>query len=524
MFDDAKARIYNAIHAGDADPRELCHLLDRASRGFLTKADFEASDHSWSSRFGLVASDISDLGWVLDFGADDRLAYGDFVEQLQESDYVANYGRSRRRTGPTEFAVSGPELEVTHSELADTLREHEINADQIALDLGAAFDVFIPWERIFEAMVDMGLRLNGPQARSLARINGTRGGTERGLTLREFDAAFPTAPRDVGAPDQEHVDEVISAMNLYGLDFREDVFMGAERVPSAAFRRKMCALLGPEVSNGAINALTLLVALGTEDMKGEDGSSMSPRAHQPYRLGEIHLKALQRRCAYGKTDRAECFARATREPLSTSLLRRAVDAAAASDGICELPHQGLTDSSVEQWLHSSSASNLRPRGLSDAGALVELDLSSNRIGCSGATAIARRLDGDRSLQRLSLANNRIGDAGAQSLALLIQGSQTLRLVDLAHNAIGERGVAALRRARAANPTNIVQLVFTESHDHRTANSPGPANAAISQSVQQKPKVPRTQAQTKLLPRSGAACTRPTLITTVSLGRRQQVQQ
>ena len=523
MFDDAKARVHSTVDAGEIDPHELCDLLDVSHRGFLTKEDFTSSNLSWASRFGIKASDLSELGWVLDFGVDDRLGFSDFFEQLRD-DTVPYYGSGRRRTGAAD-AVPGPELEVTHEELAQLFREHNICAEQFALDLGAAFDAFIPWKTMADAMIHMGLNLTGPQLRSLARIRGSNGGVDGGVTLRDFGDEFKVdvSPDTVARDASAQIDEIVALMSLHGLDFREDVFMGAERMPSAVFRRRMRALLGPElVSSGAINALTVMLSTA-----GNDDNHLGNRV-----VGHVNLQAVLQSFAQ-KPDTAEHFDRSKREPLSGELFRRAVDSAAASDGICELPYQGLTDGSIKQWLHSGGHPNFRPKALSEAGALVQLDLSHNRIACSGAAAIARRLDDDRSLERLSLAHNKIDDAGAMQLALMVQGNQSLRCVDVSDNIIGRKGIAALRKARSTNPTNIIQLVLHGNviddvmEELPIPGAFGKPEPAKSPSPPVK-STPEKSAKTKRLRGKAAAVaeadrmTRKTLINVVNLGRRQRV--
>ena len=519
LFDDAKARVSTAIHTGVLDPRQLCQLLDRESRGFLVNSDFAHTN--WSSRFGLAASEISDLAWVLDFGVDDHLAYGDFLAQLgTEENGSSDYGLSRRRTGKAAKFASGPELEITHNELAEALRRHQISADQLALDLGIALDTYVSWEQVFDALDNMGLHLTAPMRRSLARIRGSMGG---GLTLRDFDDAFPKTAVDTDAEDareQQYIDVVVDLMkNVYYLDFRADVFLGADRIPTATFRRRMNALLAPEVPPGAINVLVSAFGRNSHE-RYEDSSSDHPG-------GEIWIQDVQHRCAlsvrHGGSDLSERFSRNNCEPLSVLLLRRAIDSAASDDGICQLPHQHIGCGAIKEWLQCDhEQSNVQRRSLSEAGALVELDLSDNLIACGGAVAIARRLDGDRCLQRLLLSNNRICDEGAMQLALLVQASQTLRLVDLANNRIGQKGVRALHKARTANPANIIHIVLDGNCPVDPAGD-GRRRTAVVANCRTTKKVADHSQVKESVPKVGPIChTRSTLINVHRLGRRQKV--
>lgn len=511
LFDDAKTRVSAAIHAGVLDPRHLCSLLDRTDRGFLVRSDFTRTDLDWAPQFSLAASDLSDLAQVLDFGVDDRLAHRDFFAQLGIGPNVyTEYGRSRRRTGENEKFVSGPELEVTPHELAETLSRHQISAEQIALDLGMALDAYVSWEHIFDALENMGVQLSAPMRRSFARIQGSDGSMASGVTLREFDGAFPKATVDTSAQktrEQECVDVVVDLMkNVYDLDLRADVFLGEDKISTATFRRRMNALLSSDLSPGVINVLTFAVGRHNREDVERPG-------------GEVWIQDVQQRFTSSIKhggDASGRFSRAKNEPLSVELIRRAVDSAASDDGICQLPHQHIECSTIQQWLHANHGrSKLRQRkfSLSEVGELVELDLSDNMIACRGAVLIARRLGGDRCLRRLLLASNRIGDDGAMQLALLVQGSQTLRLLDLAYNRISQKGIDALRKARAANPSNIIQIVLDGNCPAVTADGRGETKV---EKVTSKLPVKESAVKAK------SYRTRKTLLNVHRLGRRQMV--
>jgi len=61
-----------------------------------------------------------------------------------------------------------------------------------------------------------------------------------------------------------------------------------------------------------------------------------------------------------------------------------------------------------------------------AGTCVQLDLGENKIGDSGATAMAEMLAVNSTLQTLSLQLNSIGSLGATALAKALASNHTLR--------------------------------------------------------------------------------------------------
>jgi Ran GTPase-activating protein (RanGAP) involved in mRNA processing and transport len=62
--------------------------------------------------------------------------------------------------------------------------------------------------------------------------------------------------------------------------------------------------------------------------------------------------------------------------------------------------------------------------------LEGLDLSGNRIGDSGCTALARALEANSTLEALLLSNNQIGDEGGRVLAAALRRNASLRHVDV----------------------------------------------------------------------------------------------
>ena len=543
--------------------RDAFSLFDQDGDGVITRSEFRLALRKLS--VGLSATQIDDVLSYVDKDGDGRISVFEFVRQFgtaadhstvvtstddqsmldkstmddiqagsQSNEVVAvehilnqlaqEFGLFDDAKVRVSTGIHGPELEITHNELAEALRTHQISADQLALDLGIALDTYVSWEQVFDALENMGMQLTAPMRRSLARIHGSNGSMlGGGLTLRDFDDAFPRPTVDTDAEDareQQYIDFVVDLMkNVYYLDFRADVFLGADRIPTATFRRRMNALLAPEVPPGAINVLVSAVGRSSHE-RYEDSSS-------DHLGGVIWIQDVQHRCAlsvkHGGSDLSELFVRNNCEPLSVPLLQRAIDSAAADDGICQLPHQHIGCSTIKEWLHCHhEQSNVERRSLSEAGALVELDLSDNLIACGGAVVIARRLDGDMCLRKLSLANNHICDEGAMQLALLVQASQTLRLVDLANNRIGQKGVHALRKARAANPANIIHIVLDGNCPVDPAGDGRLRTAVVANCRTKKKVVDQSQIKepvAKVLP---ICHHRSTLINVHSLGRRQKV--
>ena len=338
--------------------------------------------------------------------------------------------------------MPGPELAVTLGELRKAFEQHCVSAAQIALELGVPptdDDLYISWRDVVEAVGGMGLLLDDEQINSLARIRGSSGGREGGVSLRSFQLAFPLDCQKEFKASNSEVLEIHDLMQLHQLDMARDIFQGRDSMAARDFRRQLLQRLGPELlCKRAANALTLELAQDETD-------SEAP-------MRQVRVQAALRRFAEVSGQGASVA-----HPLSAELLERAATVAAASDGVLSLPHQDVNDETLQRWLMPKRTR----RGLSAAGQLLEIDLADNRIGCSGAKAVACALDaGDRSLQRLSLARNRIGDDGAEALALMLQAHATLAFVDLSDNCIGKAGVRALRRASKANPRTTCQLALS----------------------------------------------------------------
>ena len=68
-------------------------------------------------------------------------------------------------------------------------------------------------------------------------------------------------------------------------------------------------------------------------------------------------------------------------------------------------------------------------------ALVELDLSHNRIPAKIASTLIKALEENTTLQHLSLVDNRIGDTDVPAIVDMLKKNTTLRSLDLKHNNI-----------------------------------------------------------------------------------------
>eukprot|EP00812_Abedinium_dasypus_P006184 NODE_177_length_1883_cov_282.990700.p1 GENE.NODE_177_length_1883_cov_282.990700~~NODE_177_length_1883_cov_282.990700.p1 ORF type:complete len:462 (+),score=137.80 NODE_177_length_1883_cov_282.990700:186-1571(+) len=81
-----------------------------------------------------------------------------------------------------------------------------------------------------------------------------------------------------------------------------------------------------------------------------------------------------------------------------------------------------------------------------------LDLMANRIGCSGAAALATALQQNETIATLKLSSNNIGDLGAHALAAALQQNARITVLDLSRNNIGDLGAQALAIALQQNET------------------------------------------------------------------------
>ena len=84
--------------------------------------------------------------------------------------------------------------------------------------------------------------------------------------------------------------------------------------------------------------------------------------------------------------------------------------------------------------------------------LLHLDLSYNKIGDEGATALAKALEGNTTLKKLILFSIQISDEGATALAEAMKGNTTMQTLYLSFNQISDKGATALAKAMKGNTT------------------------------------------------------------------------
>lgn len=84
--------------------------------------------------------------------------------------------------------------------------------------------------------------------------------------------------------------------------------------------------------------------------------------------------------------------------------------------------------------------------------VTRLDLNFNKIGCSGAIALADVLLSNCILERLDLGFNKIPCSGVEALAKALQSNRTLTHLDLRHNNIDDSGVTEFAETLNQNCT------------------------------------------------------------------------
>jgi hypothetical protein len=75
--------------------------------------------------------------------------------------------------------------------------------------------------------------------------------------------------------------------------------------------------------------------------------------------------------------------------------------------------------------------------------LTHLDLSGNRAGDEGASALADLLETNSSLSTLLLTENDIGDEGTAALADALKMNRALTTIHMGRNAAGDSGMTAI---------------------------------------------------------------------------------
>jgi hypothetical protein len=85
-------------------------------------------------------------------------------------------------------------------------------------------------------------------------------------------------------------------------------------------------------------------------------------------------------------------------------------------------------------------------------ALLDLNLTANRISDRGAIELAHALRVNSYLHTLVLSDNQIGDAGTCALAETLRTNTIVRSLNLAQNNVGDQGAAACTDMLSVNST------------------------------------------------------------------------
>ena len=120
-----------------------------------------------------------------------------------------------------------------------------------------------------------------------------------------------------------------------------------------------------------------------------------------------------------------------------------------------LAHLGLSQNAIDDAKLARLA-----EGLAENASVTSLDLSKNKIGCDGATTMARVLAETRCVvSRLDLGDNEIGASGAAALAKAVSASASLTSLSLRLNPkIGdEAGAAVLDAVTDSKITSMREL-------------------------------------------------------------------
>jgi Ran GTPase-activating protein (RanGAP) involved in mRNA processing and transport len=93
-----------------------------------------------------------------------------------------------------------------------------------------------------------------------------------------------------------------------------------------------------------------------------------------------------------------------------------------------------------------------PHEFAIEGALLDLNLSANRIGDPGALALAAAIKVNCFLHTLVLSDNKICDPGAVAIAEALLVNSTIKSLNLAQNNISDEGGAAFSELLGKNST------------------------------------------------------------------------
>lgn len=101
-------------------------------------------------------------------------------------------------------------------------------------------------------------------------------------------------------------------------------------------------------------------------------------------------------------------------------------------------------------------SDILAKRVRDKPGLEQVRIEAASLGDAGATHLARELLEGRKLRELTIAHCRVGDRGCVALAKVMQ-QMPLSLIDLSGNRIGPAGVSALTKAIKAGPALTLLL-------------------------------------------------------------------
>jgi Ran GTPase-activating protein (RanGAP) involved in mRNA processing and transport len=131
-------------------------------------------------------------------------------------------------------------------------------------------------------------------------------------------------------------------------------------------------------------------------------------------------------------------------------------------------------------LHDNGIGSEGGKALGDAlvhnRTLTHLGISGNQLGASGAEHIAQGLRSNTSLKHIDLANNAITLDGAVAVAGVLESGSRLGSLDMSSNPLGSRGVGALVRSLEAND-QLSQLSLSDIDPQETPDERDGGNAA-----------------------------------------------
>jgi Leucine Rich repeat len=100
--------------------------------------------------------------------------------------------------------------------------------------------------------------------------------------------------------------------------------------------------------------------------------------------------------------------------------------------------------------------------------LTKISLTRNRIGLTGAVALADSLRVNTGLRELGLGRNNVGNKGAVTIAGALRRNETLEWLDLSSNSISDEGAMAMLKTLMESNCSLTWLNLEEN----AAFSPG----------------------------------------------------